>query len=180
MGQQQGGGLHIAPLRAQWLHDGGQNQALHIGARRVVGAQGVALGGVERALQERAKDGGLHLAPVGLRGQYQQVDLRGGQPQAVAIGARALEQRAIELEHRLGQRGTKAAHVHIGPQAAQHVLQRGGVLAVGLQQAQKRTLGQERHVFGKHAKQAAREVGGDLLGGVAGLFERAGQQRQAL
>ena len=180
MGQQQGCGLHIAPLRAQWLHDGGQDQALHIGARRVVGAQGVALGGVERALQQRAKDGGLHLAPVGLRGQYQQVNLRGGEQQAVALGARALEQRAVELKHRLGQRGRKAAHVHIGPQDAQHVLQRHRVLAVGLQQAQERALGQERHVFGKHAKQTAREVGGHLLGGVATLLQRAGELRQAL
>ena len=73
--QHDGGGLGVGPVGAQRLHYGGQHQSLHIGARRVVGAQGVALGGVERAFQQGAEDGGFHLAPVGACGGDEQVDL---------------------------------------------------------------------------------------------------------
>ena len=52
----------------------------------------------------------------------------------------------------------EAAAVHVGPQDAQHLLQGGGVTAVGLQQAQKRAFGQQLDVFGKHAEEAAGEV----------------------
>ncbi|HRM68644.1 MAG TPA: hypothetical protein PLO71_04375, partial [Thauera phenylacetica] len=37
------GGLHLAPFGAQRLDDGGQHQALDVGARGVVGAELVAL-----------------------------------------------------------------------------------------------------------------------------------------
>ena len=59
--------LRIAPLGAQRLDHGGQHQPLDVGARRVVGAERVALGGVERALQQGAEDRGLDVAPVGAR-----------------------------------------------------------------------------------------------------------------
>jgi hypothetical protein len=39
----------------------------------------VALGGVERALQQGAEDGGLHFRPVGAGGAQQAVNLRGAQ-----------------------------------------------------------------------------------------------------
>ncbi len=42
----------------------GSDQALDIGARRVVRAEAFALGGVERLLQQRAEDRGLDLFPV--------------------------------------------------------------------------------------------------------------------
>ena len=156
--QHQRGGLGVGPVGAQRCNHRGQHQPLHIGARRVVRAQGVALGGVERALQQGAKNGRLHLAPVGLGGANQQIDLRRGEQQAVALKRAALEQLAVELEHRLGQRRAEAAAVHVGPQNAQHVLQRGGVVAVSLEQAHKSTFGQQLHVFGKHAEEATREV----------------------
>ena len=73
--QHHGGGLGVGPVGTQGLHHGGQYQALHVGTRRVVRAQGVALGGVEGALQQRAKDGGLYLAPVGAGGDDELVDL---------------------------------------------------------------------------------------------------------
>jgi hypothetical protein len=63
--QQQGGGACVGPVLAQRLDDGGQHQALDVGARRVVGAELVALGGVQRTLQQGAEDGRLDLAPVG-------------------------------------------------------------------------------------------------------------------
>ncbi len=45
VGEQQRGGLHVAPLLAQRLDDGGQDEAFDVGARRVVGAERVALAG---------------------------------------------------------------------------------------------------------------------------------------
>ncbi len=157
--QHQGGGLGVGPLGAQRLDDGGQHQALDVGAWRVVRTQGVALGGVEGALQQRAENGGLYLAPVGARGLNQQVDLRGGEQQAVAVCARAFEQLAVEVQHVLRQRGAEAALVHIGPEDGEHFLQHRRLLAVLLQQALKAASGQQLHVFSKHGKQAAGEVG---------------------
>ena len=150
--------LRVGPVGAQWLNHGGQHQPLDIGAWRVVRAQRMALGGVECALQQRAKDGGLHFAPVGAGGFNQQVNLRRCQQQAVAGRLRAFEQFAVEVQHRAGQCRAEAASVHVGPQQSQHVLQRGRVVAVGLQQLLKGALGQQLHVFGKHAEQAAGQV----------------------
>jgi hypothetical protein len=74
-GQQHGGALHVGPCAAQRLDHGGLHQAVDVGARRVVGAQRVALQRVERALQQGAEDGRLDLGPVGFRGFEQQGDL---------------------------------------------------------------------------------------------------------
>ncbi len=129
--QHQGGGLGVGPVGAQRLDDGGQHQPLNIGARRVVGAKSVALGGVEGAFQQSAQDGGLDLAPVGLGGFNQEVNLRGREQQAVVGLAGALEQLAVEVQHGFCQGGTETAGVHIGPQDAHHLLQRGRVVPVG-------------------------------------------------
>ncbi len=59
VGEEQGGGLDVVPLRAQRLDDGGQDEALDVGARGVVGAELVALERVEGAFQQGAEDGGL-------------------------------------------------------------------------------------------------------------------------
>jgi len=130
VGQRQGGGLGVGPFGAQRGDDGGQHQALDIGARGVVGPKRVALGGVEGALEQGAEDGGLDLAPVGARGLGQQVDLRGGEQQAVAVLARALEELAVEVQHVFGECAAEAAPVHVGPEDGQHFLQRGGLVAV--------------------------------------------------
>ncbi|MNV14946.1 hypothetical protein D3C71_1056450 [compost metagenome] len=139
--QHQGGGLGVGPVGAQWLDHGGLHQSLYVGAGRVVCAQPVALRGVEGALQQGAKDGGFDLAPVALGGGNQQIDLFGGEKDAVAVFGRAFEEFAVEVQHGLGQRGTETAPVHVSPQNAQHLLQCGGIVAVGLQQAQKRAFG---------------------------------------
>ena len=73
--QHQRGGLGIQPVGAQRGHHGGQHQALDVGARRVVRAQRVALGGVKGALQQGAKNGRLDLAPVALGRNNQAVNL---------------------------------------------------------------------------------------------------------
>ena len=49
------GGLGAEPVGAQRLDHGGQHQPFDIGTRRVVRAEGMALGRVEPALQQRAE-----------------------------------------------------------------------------------------------------------------------------
>ena len=80
-GQQQRGGHRRLPLGPQRLDDGRQHQPLDIGARGEVRAQVVALIRVERTHQQRAEDGRLYVAPIGLRGLDQQLELVGGQRQ---------------------------------------------------------------------------------------------------
>ena len=183
LGQHQRGGLSVGPVGAQWFHHGGQHQAFDVGARRVVRAQSVAFGGVQRALQQGAEDGGFHFAPVAVGCVQQAVDMAAGQRQHEVVGRAALEQLAVEAQQRVGQRGTEAAAVHVGPQGAQHVAQRGGLVGPALQQADESalavgSLGQQFHVFGKHAEQAARQEGGHSLRGVAGVFQVARQRGQ--
>ena len=74
--QGEGGAVDRGPFLAQGLDDGGQDQALDVGPRGVVGAEAVALQGVQGAFEQGAEDGGLHMAPVGAAGVDQQVDLR--------------------------------------------------------------------------------------------------------
>ena len=168
-GQQQGGGLGVCPLLAQGLDHGGQHQALHIG---------VALFGVEGALQQGAKDGGLDRLPVGLGRLQQGVDLGLGQGQHIALLRMALEDLAVETQHTLGQHGAEVAAVHVFPEHAQHLHQGVGLVGVLFEQAAKAVFGQQRHVFGKHAEQGARQESCHLIAGMAAGFERAGQLGQ--
>ncbi len=193
VGEQQRGGLGVCPFAAQGFHHGGQHEAFDVGARGVVGAEGVAFGGVERALEQGAEDGGLDFAPVGAGGGEQQIDLRAVERQGVGVVGRALEQLAVEAQHGLRQGDGEAAAVHVGPEGGEHALQGGRVVAVALEQGDEAALvglpalctlatlpafaraGQQADVFGKHGEQAAGEVGGDKLRGVAAGFERAGE-----
>ena len=79
LGQALDGGLHIAPILAQRVHDRGSHEPFDIGAGRVMRAQFVALAFVERAFQQCAEDGGFDLFPVGLCGLDQQAKLNGVQ-----------------------------------------------------------------------------------------------------
>ncbi len=184
VGEQQRGGLGVGPFAAQGFHHGGQHEAFDVGARGVVGAEGVAFGGVERAFEQGAEDGGLDFAPVGAGGGEQQIDLRAVERQRISVVGRALEQLAVEAQHGLRQGDGEAAAVHVGPEGGEHALQGDGVVAVALEQGDEAALvalpafaraGQQADVFGKHREQAAGEVGGDKLRGVAAGFERAGE-----
>lgn len=105
------GGLHRVPVLAQGLDDGGDHQALHVGAGRVVGAQLVALAGLQGPLQQGAKNGGLHIGPAGFGGLYQQVELRLAYGQGLCF----LKQKAVELRYQGAQGGVKTAFVHALP-----------------------------------------------------------------
>ena len=179
--------MRIGPVGPQRLDHGGQHQPLHIGARRVVRTQRMALGGVQCSLQQGAKNGGLHLTPIGLGGTQQAVDLAGRERQHVVGSSSPFEQLAVELQHWLCDGPIEAAAVHGGPEHAQHGGQRAGLVAVAPQQVQEAAFAlvgavvhhrQQAHVFGKHAEQAAGQKRSDRLGRVAGSFERFGQLSQ--
>ncbi|PKO49477.1 MAG: hypothetical protein CVU31_00600 [Betaproteobacteria bacterium HGW-Betaproteobacteria-4] len=75
VGEQQGGGLGVVPVGAQWLDDGGQDEAVDVGARGIVGAEVVAFERVEGAFEQGAEDGGFDFGPVGLGGFEHKFDL---------------------------------------------------------------------------------------------------------
>ena len=185
-GQQQCGVAGVGPLGAQRLHHRGQHQPLHIGARRVVRAQGMALGGAQRALQQGAEDGRLHLAPVGRGRTLQQLDLLARQRQHVVVGRAALEEFAVEAQQGVRQRRGKAARIHRGPERAQHQRQRGRLLAPVFKQGDEGAaavlavlhFGQQPHILREHAEQAAAEESRHTLRRVAGALQPGGQPGQ--
>jgi hypothetical protein len=71
-----------------------------------VGAEGVAFLGIEGALEQRAEDRGLDLAPVGLGCAEQAVDLLAVERQGVGVSLGVLEELAVEAADlwRRGQR----------------------------------------------------------------------------
>ena len=170
------GHLNLAPFGAQGLDDGGQHEALDVGARGVVGAELVALARVEGAFEQGAEDGGFDVAPVGAGGFAQQGDLVAVKRDGGGLGKQA----AVEAQHVAAHDGREAAAVHGLPQALDHGGE--GVRAVGeaVEQLGKGALGEQADVFGKHGEQRAHEKAGDMLGGVAGGFERFGEAGEAV
>jgi hypothetical protein len=69
------GGDDVGPVGAERLDDGRDDEALDVGAGSVVGAELVALVGVEGAFEESAEDGGLDVSPVGVGGVDEQGEL---------------------------------------------------------------------------------------------------------
>ena len=171
--QQQGSSADVFPVAAQRLNHGGQHQPFNVGARGVVGAQTVALVRVERALQQRAKDGGFDLRPVGAAGAHQGGDFIAVQRQRM----RGFEQFAVKVQQFAAQGGAKTAGVHAAPDVFHHINKQFWGVLQAFQQFGKAALGQQAHVFGKKGKQAAGEKRGHFFGGVAG-FQALGQLGQ--
>ena len=160
--QGEGRAVHRGPLLAQGLDDGGQDQPFHIGPRGVVGAELVALLGVQGAFEQGAEDGGLHMAPVGLSGVDEQVDLGAVQGQGLTVR----EQAAVEAQHGAAQDGGEgAALVHVAPQVFGERDELGGVLPHGAQQVAEAGRFQQAHVLGEQGEEAADEEGGGQLRG---------------
>ena len=86
---------HARPIRAQRLDDCRDDKALNISARRIMRAETFALVRVERLLQQRAEDRGLHVAPIGRGGGAQLADLLLFQRQDAAL----LEKVAVEAQN---------------------------------------------------------------------------------
>ena len=170
-GQALHGGLHIAPILAQRFDDGGRDEPLHIGARRVMRAQLVALAFVQRAFEQRAEDRGFDLFPVGFGGFDEQVQLEVVERQRV----RLLEQAAIELFQVLGQDGRKSACVHCIPQAFERRLSVFRVAAQFLELVGKAFTRDQVHIFREHREKAAHEEPGNGFTVMALTFKALAQ-----
>ena len=164
------GDAHARPVGAQRLDDRRPDQPLDIGARRVVGAELGALLGVERALQQRAEDGGLDLRPAMLGRLDQHLQLLGIERDGGAI----LEQIAVELAQRHAERGREVARVHRRPQGGELVLQMLRRCPLVLEQVGEALLRDQPAVLGEHREEQAHEEAAGALGGVAALLQPAG------
>ena len=128
-----GGGADVGPLGAQRLDDGGQHEALDVGAGRELGAELVALDRVQRALEQGAEDGRLDRLPVVLRRFMQAGDLVGIQVQRGAVG----EEAAVEALEGVAQDDRDAAGgagVHLAEELRGERLELRGVGADRIEQ----------------------------------------------
>ncbi len=156
-----------------------------------MGAEVVAFERVEGAFEQGAEDGGFDFGPVGLGGFEQEFDLAAVDRQNLGI----FEELAVEARQVGADGDREAAFVHRCPQFGDErdELLDGAALTPGpsprgrgeeetLEQAGEGAvvvdLGQQADIFGEHREQAAREEGGDALGGVL-AFERLGDAGKA-
>jgi hypothetical protein len=143
--------LHRRPALAQRHVHRLPHHALHVLARRVLRAQPVALLRVQRPREQRAEDGGLHLAPVGARGVGQHAQVGRRQLQRLGLA----EEVAVEAQQLLGSEAL--ALVHLLPQVFHRQPELGRVVPVGLDDLLERLSLQQLHVFGEHGEDAADE-----------------------
>ncbi len=164
--------MHHVPVGAQGLFDGGADQALDVGARGVVRAQGVALFGIQGAFQQGSEDGGLDVRPVALRRLQEQ-----GQRFLVQLqGLRAGEEAAVEAQDLAHHAEHVAALVHGSPElldADREGSRVGNPLF--LESVGEDADGQKAHVLGEHGEDTAHEKLRDEHGIVVVGFELAGQ-----
>ena len=111
----EGGGAGVLPVGAEGLDEGGQDEALDVGARGVVGAELVALAGAEGAFEQGAEDGGLDLAPVGVAASMRRASW------TLSTGSASVSAKRPPLKRRTSRwkDGGEAAGVHRGPEGGE-------------------------------------------------------------
>jgi hypothetical protein len=174
-----GGGTDVSPFGAQRLDDGGQHEALDVGAGGELRAELMAFRWVQRPLEEGAEDGGFDRLPVELRRLMQARDLVGVQVQRGGVG----EEAAVEALEGVAQDDRDAAGgagVHLAEELLGQRLELRGVGADRIEQVGEAGGRQEAHVLGEHAEEAATEEIGHPARGVAGLFEGLGELGQQI
>ena len=165
------GSLHVTPILTEGFNDGGCHEPLHIGARRVMRAQLVALPLVEGAFQQGAEDRRFDLFPVCFSGFDQKAELQIIQRQGLGLFEKATVEAFEVLHQHLG----KPAGVHGVPQALER---RFGVFRMAAQLAQEFSEAATRdqvHIFGEHREQAAHEKTGNGFAVMALAFEAVAQ-----
>ena len=168
--QREGGGLHVGPILAERLDDGGDDEAFDVGAGRVVSAEGVALALIEGALQQRAEDGGLHIFPFGGGGEAEDVELLAVERE----GFDGFEEAAIEAQDVLAEDGGEAAGVHGSPKGFDHGLEVRQIVAQTGEEVGEAVVREEVDVLGEEGEDAAHQERRDDFGGVI-LFEGSGE-----
>jgi len=137
-----------------------------------MGAELMALPGVEGALQQGAEDGGLEVAPIREPGVDEEPDLVAVQRQRLCLGEHA----AVEAQHALAQDHREVgASVHVPPKVLGERHELGGVVAHGGEQVGEGGGGQQADVLGEQGEEAADEEGGGQLGRVAGPLQGDGE-----
>ena len=145
------------PVLAQGHHHRGLDQALDIGARRVMRAQTAALLVIQGVFEQGAENRRINLGPVGAGGGQQFANLFG----LKRIGLGVFEQIAIEVQKVLLKARKKAFFViglvHLGPEVLQHGGKTGRGWQAFLDHFRELALGQEVHILGKHGEDAAHQ-----------------------
>ena len=162
---------HRFPVGAQRLDHRRHDQAFDVFAGGVVGAEIVAVAGIEGAFQQRAEDGRFDILPVGLAGLDEQAELRFGQRKGLGF----LEQAAVEAQQLLPQDGGEAAVAHRLPEGFRQRSELVGGPLQALQQAGEALFRDQADVLGEHGEEAALEKVADLLGRMARLLQGLGQ-----
>ncbi len=151
-----------------WLDDGGDDEALNVGAWGVVGAELVALDGIERALEEGAEDGGLDVFPILGGGLDEELELVGIEREGVGFG----EEIAIEAEHLVIERIGEAAGIHPLPELFHFGDESLQPAAAAFEELAEAFGGEQLHILGEHGEERAHEEGGDGLRRMAGALQQ--------
>ena len=157
LGERDGGDTDGGPFIAERLDDGGEDEALDVGARGVVGAELVAFVGREGAFEEGAEDGGLDVAPFEGGGFAEERELGGGDGKGLGGGKEA----AVEVEELFLEEAGEAALVHVLEEKFEHGHESAGVGLNGVEEAEEGVFGEEADVLGEHAEEAAGKELGD-------------------
>ena len=142
------------PFPAQGLHHHRLHHQHNVLGAGVMGAQQSALGGVQRPLKQRAKDGRLNVAPVAGAGFPQ--FLQGGGVEG--HGVPGLEQVAVEVGDGVG--AGEAARGHLGEQAADGAVKAGRCAVILRHNAREQAVRQQAGVLGVQAEHQLIQVAG--------------------
>src|SRR5690606_8932144 len=168
-------GLDEEPAFADRLLDGRSDEAFDVGAGRVLGAEAVSLLGVERAGEERAEDGRLDGAPVGLGGLAEHGDVLAGEGERAVV----LEEVAVEAKQFAGAEVSPL--VHGAPELGEGALDLVGSGLGGVAEDRgERLAGEQSFVLGEHGEDASDQEARDLLLVVSSPFERRGEAGELL
>ena len=137
-------------------------------------SQSVPLRRIERPLQQRAKNGRLHVLPFRLRRLRQQLELPLVHRQRFDV----LKKSTVKAQHPLFENRRKAANVHGSPQALHHRHKLRGLILQSAQQLGPAILRQQMNVLGKARENAAHQKASHSLG-LKLFFEVFRQLRQS-
>ncbi len=153
--------LHLVPSPPEGRHQHRLDDELDVLAAGVVGAELRALGGVEAALEEGAKDGGLDARPIEPADARQRAHTGAVELQRL----RVVEEVPVEVADAVD--AEPAARAHGREELLQLSLEGLGEALGVLDEQREDALGQEPGILGEEAEEQADEELGDLLAGGA-------------
>ena len=158
--QADGLGFDRLPIRAQRLHDRRLDQALHKGARRVVGAQFGAFRWIKRLLQQGAEDRRLDIGPIASRRCDQRRQLVFCDRDRV----HAVIKPAVEPPDTLLRRQAVPAFIHRPEEYPGGIVKSLGLGAIAFQQPQESPVVDQPNAVGEHGEDALHDEQRRLFG----------------